>query len=238
VTGNAAPGTPSFKSTLSAGDRNTLALAFFFVSLDRDPDLASKVVVIDDPISSLDEHRHLTTVREIGRLTQRAGQLIVLSHAKPFLCQLWEGADKTSREAIEIARSSAGSTLRGWVVHHDLITEHDRRHALLRSYLDSSIPDNRKVAEALRPLLERFLRVAYPDWFKPGDMLGNFVNLCLQRVGTVDQILDAARTQELDDVLAYANRFHHDTNPAYETEVVNDGQLLGFVKRTLAFTRH
>jgi wobble nucleotide-excising tRNase len=31
-------------------------LAFFFASLDQDAGLANKVVVIDDPISSLDEH--------------------------------------------------------------------------------------------------------------------------------------------------------------------------------------
>ncbi|MGH8628229.1 MAG: AAA family ATPase, partial [Gammaproteobacteria bacterium] len=58
------PGEPSFRNTLSAGDRNTLALAFFFASLDQDANLAGKVVVIDDPISSLDEHRALTTVQE------------------------------------------------------------------------------------------------------------------------------------------------------------------------------
>lgn len=239
VGGATPPGAPSFRSTLSAGDRNTLALAFFFASLDRDPDLKDKVVVIDDPITSLDEHRHLTTVQEMGRLAQRAGQMIVLSHSKPFLCQLWEGVDKSvAREAIEISRSGAGSTLRGWVVHHDLITEHDKRHALLRSYLDSSVPDNRPVAVALRYVLERFVRVAYPDHFVPGDMLGKFVNLSQQRVATGNQILDAVRTQELDDILSYANRFHHDTNQAYETEVVNDGELVGFVTRTIKFSRH
>lgn len=46
---------PSFRTTLSAGDRNTLALAFFFASLDQDSDLARKIVVIDDPMTSLDE---------------------------------------------------------------------------------------------------------------------------------------------------------------------------------------
>ena len=34
-----APGTPSFRNTLSSGDRNTLALAFFFASLDQDQGL-------------------------------------------------------------------------------------------------------------------------------------------------------------------------------------------------------
>lgn len=47
-------GAPSFRNTLSSGDRNTLALSFFFASLDHNSDLANTVVVIDDPISSLD----------------------------------------------------------------------------------------------------------------------------------------------------------------------------------------
>lgn len=238
VGGAATPGVPSFSSTMSAGDRNTLALAFFFASLNRDPELANKVVVIDDPMTSLDEHRHLTTVQEMGRLTQKSGQMIVLSHSKPFLCELWESADKSARAAIEIARHGDGSNFRGWVIHHDLMTEHDRRHALLREYLQSSVPDKRRVAEALRFVLEKFVRVAYPDYFAPGGTLGTFVSLSRQRIGAAQQILDAVRTQEIDDILTYANRFHHDTNHAYQTEAINDGALLDFVKRTLAITRH
>ncbi len=61
--GNPQPGDHSFKNTLSAGDRNALALAFFFASIELDqPNLANKTVVIDDPVSSLDDHRSLTTV--------------------------------------------------------------------------------------------------------------------------------------------------------------------------------
>ena len=41
---------------------------------------------------------------------------------------------------------------------------------------------------------------------------------------------------ELRALLDYANRFHHDTNPAWETAVINDQELLGFATRTLAFS--
>ncbi len=230
-------GEPSFRNTLSAGDRNALALAFFFASLDQDPNLANKVVVIDDPISSLDEHRSLTTIQEIRRLVRSAGQVIVLSHSKTLLCGLWEGTDQTLRAALEVVRDGEGSTLGDWNVDQDSITEHDRRHALLRDYLAQGVANRREVAEAIRPVLEAFLRVACPEYFRPGILVGQFCGLCEQRVGTAEEILARSVVQELRDLTEYANRFHHDTNAAWQTAVVNDGELTGFVRRTLTFAR-
>ena len=171
------------------------------------------------------------------RLAVRAAQVILLSHNKPFLCRIWEGADPTMRAALEVARDGAGSTLRAWDVNQDCITEHDRRHAMLRDYLVTNTPNNREVARAIRHALEAFCRVAYPEHFPPGTRLGAFRTLCRQRIGTPRQILSAQDTQDLGDVLEYANRFHHDTNPAWETEVINDGELQAFVDRTLRFAR-
>jgi len=41
---------------------------------------------------------------------------------------------------------------------------------------------------------------------------------------------------ELRDLLDYGNKFHHDTNAAWETEQINDQELLNFCERTLKFT--
>ena len=68
-------GEASFRNTLSAGDRNTLALAFFFVSLDQDPQASQKTVVIDDPMTSLDEHRSYVTILEIIELAKKVEQV-------------------------------------------------------------------------------------------------------------------------------------------------------------------
>jgi wobble nucleotide-excising tRNase len=229
-----APGEPSFRNTLSSGDRNTLALAFFFASLDQNAGLASKIIVIDDPISSLDEHRALTTVQEIRRLAERATQMIVLSHNKPFLCLLWEGSDSTVRAALEVVRDVVGSTLRVWDVAQDSITEYDRRDTRLRDYLASGAGDMREVARSIRPHLEAFLRVACPEHFRPGCMLGQFIGLCERRMGTEQEILDAQSIQELRDLNEYARRYHHQ---GWETELINDGGLRGFVERALKFIR-
>ena len=93
------------------------------------------------------------------------------------------------------------------------------------------------MAAALRPILESFARVAYPEEFPPGSLLGRFLSKCQQRVGGLDEILNAADTADLRDMLDYANKFHHDTNLAYETETINDQQLQYFCQRVLNFTR-
>lgn len=227
---------PSFRNTLSAGDRNTLALAFFFASLDQDPDLANKIVVIDDPMTSLDEHRTLRTREEIMALRARVRQVIVLSHSKPFLCNLWEQADRNVSTALRINRAAVGSEITVWDVRNDSISEHDKRHELVRGYLQAADPDKeRQVAAALRPILEAFMRVAYPEYFPPGTLLGPFLGLCDQREGRNNEILSARDIAELRALLGYANLFHHDTNPAWQTAAINDAELTDFAERTLLF---
>lgn len=229
---------PSFRNTLSAGDRNALALAFFFASLEQDHQLAQKIVVIDDPMTSLDEHRSLTTVQEMRRLLPRVAQVIVLSHSKPFLCNLWQGASAADRSAIRLIRAAVGSTFAAWDVRQDCITEHDRRYELITGYLRAADPAiERQVAAALRPVLEAFMRVAYPATFQPGGLLGPFIGVCEQRVNTPEQVLSQADIAELRALLDYANLFHHDSNPAWATQIINDQALVNFAQRTLAFAR-
>jgi len=231
------PGVPSFRNVLSAGDRNTLALAVFFAALERDPALATRIVVVDDPMTSLDEHRLLVTAQELRRTSRQAAQVIVLSHDKPFLFRVWDGADRTCRSALSIVRSAQGSTLQAWDVTADTITEHDRRHAAMKAYIDANVGNARSVAESLRPILEAYLRTAYPDTFGPGALIGPFLERARTAIGSASDILSAADVTELQDLKEYANRFHHDTNAGAQSEAINEGELVAFARRVHAFTR-
>lgn len=235
--GTPRPGEPSFRTTLSSGDRNTLALAFFFASLDQDQELPNKIVVIDDPITSLDDQRSLTTAQEVRGLGTRAQQVIVLSHDKRFLCRIWENADRQACVALEVVRGPDGSTIASWNVKDDCLTEYDRQHARLRDYMATGTGDPRQVAQDIRAVLEGFLRLACAEHFLPGKVLGKFRRRIRHRGPTDPEILPAAAVRELDAISEYANRFHHDTNPAWETEAINNTELHGWVERTLAFVR-
>ena len=228
---------PSFRNTLSAGDRGTLALAFFFASLDLDNNRANKIVVFDDPITSLDEHRALQTRTEIGNLAAQVQQVIVLSHSKSFLCSLWEQADRRTSAALQINRAESGSEIIAWDVRNDSISEHDKRHKLVREYVAAANPgQEREVAQSLRPMLEAFLRVAYPEHFPPKTVIGRFLNKCREQLGADSEILSGEDYNELNELKDFSNRFHHDGDPAWQNEIINERELTRYAKRVLRFT--
>lgn len=231
-------GQPSFKNTLSSGDRNALALAFFFASIEMNANREEMVVIIDDPMTSLDDHRSLTTRQEIKALLNDVDQVIVLSHSKAFLCGLWNSADKTLVSAMKISRSGSTSTLSGWNVDQDSITDHDRNYLMVSDFIENGHgADERAVAVALRPILESYVRITCPNIFPPGSLLGPFLGICQQRENMANQILSADARAELRALLDYANDFHHDTNPAWQTANINEQELLGYARRVIAFAR-
>jgi wobble nucleotide-excising tRNase len=230
---------PCFKNTLSAGDRNTLALAFFFASLENEPDLNNSVIVLDDPISSLDDARTTTTIQKIRNLVSCSKQVIILCHLKAFLCDIWEHSDKDNTTPLKMTRGlNNTSEIESWDASSDAFTEYDRRHRILRAYVEKDTQDKMDVAQCLRPVMERYLRVTFPEHCTPGTLLGTFRNHAANLLKNGQPIMSDTDFRELRDITEYANKFYHDTNPAWQTEQINDSELLGFVNRVLNFVKH
>lgn len=76
-----------FEHVLSLGDRSALALAFFlskFAKANSD----NSIIVLDDPMSSLDNYRKDATIVEIEKLINNGYQTIVFSHDPFFLSEI------------------------------------------------------------------------------------------------------------------------------------------------------
>ncbi len=232
---NSDNGGPSFKNTLSGGDRNVLALSFFLACLDQEPDLQNRVVVLDDIIASLDEHRKLVTVEEVCKLLARVSQVIVLSHNKSFLCEIWKANHGSDISTSQIRRIQGGSDVTTWDPTDDSMTTQDRSIAALCEYRDHGHVNAREIAVTLRLALEGYIRAKFPNHFPPGSLLGNFINSSRTRIGQSKEILNEAKTNELNSIVNYGNRYHHDSNPNWTNESINDGELMGYVNRTLDF---
>lgn len=230
--------TPCFKNTLSAGDRNTLGLAFFYASLENESRLNNSIIVLDDPISSLDDGRTATTIQKIRDLLSSSKQVIILCHLRGFLCDIWEHSDRDNTTALKIIRGSNNtSEITSWDVSSDAFTEYDKRHKALRDYVEADTQNKRYVAKCLRLVMEKYLRITCPEHCTPGTLLGNFLNKVEILLKNGHQMMSEVDMRELRDITGYANKFHHDTNPAWDAEQINDNELLGFVNRVLNFIK-
>jgi wobble nucleotide-excising tRNase len=224
---------PSFKNTLSAGDRSTLALSFFLARLGQDPQLAERTVVFDDPFTSQDRSRRTCTQQELCRLSGKVKQVVVLSHDAPFLKLIWDDLPPAEVKTLQLSRLGPGSTVTEWDIQNHVKDDYFKNHAELRKYRDYAEGDPRHVAKTIRILLEGYLRFKLPGSFDENQWLGDYVRAISEAppddpVAAAQGILD-----ELQAIKNFAKRYHHAQNPNADSEPLDEGELENFVRRTL-----
>lgn len=224
--------TPSFKNTLSAGDRSTLALAFFLAGLERIPDLGQRVVVFDDPFNSQDAFRRRHTLYEIKRIAGLCEQVIVLSHDAYFLKLLWEKCSPDTRVSIQLEfHPNYGSKIREFDLENACRGRAQKELDDLHAFRATGAGDPREVIKKLRIVLETHMRTTYSGSFLPDDNLG--IILRKIREGGVDHPAHAyyAPMERVDD---YTNDYHHGEDARGREEPPLDrDELSGFVNDTL-----
>lgn len=95
------------KECLSEGDKSTIALAFFLSKLDIDPNKSNKILIFDDPLSSLDTNRRSYTIRIIKQLFQQLKQVVVLSHNEYFLHEVGKDTREADKVTLRITENFA-----------------------------------------------------------------------------------------------------------------------------------
>ena len=213
-------GEPSFRNTLSAGDRRTLALAFFIAQLKLDPTLNEKLVVFDDPFTSQDSSRRTCTQQQICRLAKEAKQVVVLSHEASFLAKVHEAYPiKGEVKTLQFARVGMDQNLVAeWDISEATLSAYDRDYRTLQGFVNESTGEPRDVVRVIRPLLEAYLRFVCRGSFPNGEWLGDFV----ARIRTADDADPASNFRplldEIEDINDFSKRYHHNTNQAADTE--------------------
>lgn len=237
VTVDGRGGEPSFKTTLSGGDKSCLALAFFLSRIDHDPKLSEKVVVLDDPMCSMDHDRSDRTVKVLLDLVAKAKQVVLLSHDNHFLRRVWNGSPQDNRKAIHVRRIRDNeSTIEEWDIINATRSEYLQDYFALVEYLQAGGGDLRDLARKIRVLLEENLRMRFPDAFGSTEWLGDF----LEKIRNADSgdAVFAMKSQlnEIEALNDFSKKYHHG-NPAASREPVTDGALKTYAQRTLVFLR-
>jgi wobble nucleotide-excising tRNase len=228
-------GTPCFKTALSSGDRSALALAFFLSILQQDPNIGQKIIVFDDPFTSLDRFRRTCTQQLIQRLTDSARQVIVLSHDPLFLKLLSDECPSAATTVKTLQMSKAGDTtvIGEWDVQAEAQSSYMKDFSTLLVFYRDRKGDPRAVARTIRPFLEGMLRSHFPAHFQPNEWLGDFI----AKIRAADPMsgLQHAKADlaELEAINGYSKKYHHQQNANADSEPIHDDELHGYVKRAL-----
>lgn len=223
---------PSFKNTLSSGDRSTLALAFFLAELDRETEeeRQRKVIILDDPFTSQDSFRRNATAQQIKRLGELFNQVIVLSHDVGFLKILWDKLDPALSKALQFVRMNENDTrIVEWDIEEAVRRRYQASLDSLQGFQNLNEGDSRYIIQQIRPVLEGHCRRVCSGQFVD-DALGEIVGT-IAGVGEnhfLYPIVD--KLSELND---YCRRYHHGENPNADEEQIDDNELQGYVRQTL-----
>jgi wobble nucleotide-excising tRNase len=225
---------PSFKNTLSDGDRATLAFSLFVVAAEHDARLGQKMIVLDDPFSSHDRARRMYTQQCIRRLGQKSHQVMVLSHDPEFLKLIRDGWPDSGKQCIQLKPIGEKVLLTECDLDEETGSQYYADYGKLQSFVEDDEGEPRAVARCIRPVLEGMLRWLYPTAFAPNEWLGDFIDKIRQ--ANPGNLLAATQAllPELEEINEFSKRYHHDN---WQKEAVDPIEVKSFAKRALRFGR-
>jgi wobble nucleotide-excising tRNase len=221
---------PSFRNTLSAGDKSTLALAFFLAHLKADPEKGECIAVFDDPFNSQDQFRKTCTMSEIRRCGRDVMQVIIMSHDARFLRDLWDQLPSDERKPLWLLPfGHKDTTIAEWPIETDTESEDVANRRVLLSYYQENEGNARDVIQKLRPVIETHMQRMAPELASING-LGNKLGKIRETSGP-PLLLNAY--DEIDDINIYTRKYMHGEGKSPDTEPISKSELAGFVRKVL-----
>lgn len=159
---------------LSEGEKTALAIVYFLTKINEEGfDLKNGVIVIDDPVSSLDSSAIFQAFGFIKESIKGAGQILILTHHFDFFRQVknwFSHCNKNDREYFMVICREENLTRKSAIIKIDkLLIDYESEYHFLFSVLYKFTNEQEKHLEEMYPLpniarkfLESFLAFRIP----------------------------------------------------------------------------
>ncbi|MGB2782584.1 MAG: AAA family ATPase, partial [Atribacterota bacterium] len=165
---------------LSEGEKTALAIVYFLTKINEEGfDLKNSVIVIDDPVSSLDSNSIFQAFSFIKESIKKAGQIFILTHHFDFFRQVknWFSYYKNEGEYFMVVCKAEQPCRKSSIIKLDkLLKDYESEYHFLFSILYKYAKNNEHQLEDIYPLpniarkfLESFLAFRVPVLSKKRD---------------------------------------------------------------------
>ncbi|MBI5953793.1 MAG: AAA family ATPase [Chloroflexi bacterium] len=158
---------------LSEGEKTAIAFVYFTIHLkDRDFDIKNDIVVVDDPISSLDSNSLFQAFSFLKNTVQDRAQVFILTHNYDFLQLIinWlsHGLERKSQYYMIKNQMIDGKRIAKLDVLDKLLKNYSSEYQYLFKQLYNFIPDGTidsvyHLPNVARKVLDNFLAIMIPD---------------------------------------------------------------------------
>ncbi|MCQ2771236.1 MAG: AAA family ATPase [Clostridia bacterium] len=230
----------SFKNVLSEGDKNTIAFSFFLAKLQLDSNLAQKIIVFDDPLTSLDLNRRNATIHQLCLLYQKCQQVIVLSHNLHFLVELngRKSLGTQDKKVLQIMHDGYKSYIREYQIKKEWLDNYHKSLLSMKAFIDTPIEEKQEEAvNAIRISLETFLKLKFCLYIKNpeatfGQIVAELKNSSCNFVNNdKPQVID-----KLNQLVDISWRGHHgsiEERETYTEKALSTSEARDYVEMTL-----
>lgn len=240
-----------FEHILSLGDRSALALSFFlsrFSKFNND----KSIIVLDDPMSSLDRYRKDATIVQIAKLIENNYQTFVFSHDPFFLSDIYKYSilsKKTNCFEIEVSykdldplKPDSTKYISSKMIDRDnynsyvLHSYHKEYNKLYDFISNGSEADKVEIARSIRPILEAYLRFLYPKDFSNGMWLGEMISKIRQETNQSSIFYDKhGKFSTIEKINEFSKTYHHAESFDTKIQDLDFSTVQYYAKDTLRF---
>lgn len=220
------------EDTLSEGEQTAIALLYFLESFrDQHFDLENGIIVLDDPVSSLDSNALFSAFGFIRERTQNAGQLFILTHNFTLFHQTknwFDFLNKANREEQPAAcymiscRTNEKNERTSRIKKLDRLLEkyESEYHFLFSRVYGASVTEDGTTMDLLyeAPNIARRVLEAFLSFRLPGQRGG-----LASKVQSLRSTPEAIKTR----VLRFLHTYSHNANwdaPSHDPSILGEGK--------------
>ena len=216
-----------------------LCFKLFLAKIYIDGNIENKIIIFDDPVSSLDTNRKRRTIEFIRDLSQKARQVIVLTHLNTFAFELYDSIREIgiSPKCLQIINGD----IKEWDIEEEKKHPFFKNFSKLESFVNNEKELNLDEAKRLiRICLEDKLRFNYFQFFSDlGEKcwLGAMVDKLRKSEDEPELKFKHNNkkevVKELGNLCDFSGSSHHGTVSTPYKSDYNNTEIINYVKLTL-----